>query len=64
MEPRLIKSWGLSALSFYLSANNLFCLTSYSGADPEVSYGGYGVVYDTARTPIAKSFTLGITVQF
>lgn len=64
LDPKLIKSWGLSQLSFYLSANNLFCLTGYSGADPEVGYGGYGVVSDNARTPNARSFTLGITVQF
>jgi len=48
----------------YLSANNLFCLTKYSGADPEVSYGSYGIVYDTAKTPRSRSFTVGITIQF
>lgn len=63
-DPKLIKSWGLSALSLYLSANNLFCLTSYSGADPEVGYGGLGVTSDNAQTPNARSFTLGVTVQF
>ena len=63
-DPKLIKSWGLSSLSVYLSANNLFCLTGYSGADPEVGYGGYGVVTDNAKTPPARSYTLGITVQF
>lgn len=64
LEPKLIKSLGLSNLSFYLSANNLFCITGYSGADPEVGYGGYGVSSDNARTPNARSATLGITVQF
>jgi len=64
LDPKMIKSLGLSQLSFYLSANNLFCLTGYSGADPEVGYGGYGVVSDNARTPNARSVTLGITVQF
>ncbi len=63
-DPKLIKNWGLSSLSLYLSANNLFCLTGYSGADPEVGYGGYGVTTDNARTPNARSYTLGITVQF
>ena len=63
-DPKLIKNWGLSQLSLYLSANNLFCLTKYSGADPEVGYGGYGVTTDNARTPNARSFTLGVTVQF
>ncbi|MBQ7513802.1 MAG: SusC/RagA family TonB-linked outer membrane protein [Prevotella sp.] len=63
-DQKLIKNWGLSSLSLYLSANNLFCLTGYSGADPEVGYGGYGVTTDNARTPNARSYTLGITVQF
>jgi len=39
-------------------------LTKYSGSDPEVGYGGYGVSEDKAQTPRAKSATLGITVQF
>ena len=63
-DPKLIKRWGLSQLSFYLSANNLFCLTKYSGADPEVGYGSMGVVTDNAQTPRSKSFTAGLTVQF
>lgn len=59
-----VKKWGLTQLSFYLSANNLFVLTKYSGSDPEVGYGGYGVSSDNAQTPRAKSATLGVTVQF
>ena len=64
LDPKILKQYGLSQLSLYLSANNLFCWTAYSGADPEVDYGGSGVVTDNARTPVAKSYTLGITVQF
>ncbi len=61
---KMIKKWGLTQLSFYVSANNLFCLTKYSGADPEVGYGGYGVTRDNAQTPRSKSVTGGITIQF
>ena len=64
LPQKQLKKLGLSQLSFYLSANNLFCLTKYSGADPEVSYGGYGMVYDSAQTPRARSFTGGVTVSF
>ena len=63
-DPRVIKKIGLTQLNVYLSANNLFCLTKYSGADPEVGYGSMGVVTDEAKTPRAKSFTAGITVVF
>lgn len=61
---RLLKKMGLSQLSFYASANNLFCLTKYSGVDPEIAYGGFGVSTDTSTTPRSKSYTLGITVGF
>jgi TonB-linked SusC/RagA family outer membrane protein len=64
LDPKMIKKWGLSQLSLYISANNLFCLTKYSGADPEVGYGSMGVVTDGAQTPRAKSFTGGVTIQF
>ncbi|MBQ2495195.1 MAG: SusC/RagA family TonB-linked outer membrane protein [Prevotella sp.] len=64
LGPKILKKWGLTQLSFYISANNLFCLTKYSGADPEVGYGSMGIVYDGAKTPRAKSFTGGITIQF
>ena len=64
LDPKILKRLGLSQVSFYVSANNLFCLTKYSGADPEVGYGGYGVVTDNAKTPRSKSFTGGLTIQF
>ena len=64
MEPKLIKRIGLSRLSFYLSGENLFCLTKYSGVDPEVSYGSMGMVTDKATTPRAKSYTFGLTATF
>ena len=58
------KVLGLSGLNFYVSANNLFCLTKYSGVDPEIGYGSYGAATDGGQTPRAKSYTLGVTVNF
>ena len=58
------KVMGLRGLRFYMSANNLFCLTKYTGADPEIGYGSYGASVDTGQTPRAKSYTLGVTVDF
>jgi hypothetical protein len=63
-DPKVIKKWGLSKLSLYISANNLFCLTKYSGSDPEVGYGSFGISTDNSQTPRSKSFTGGITIQF
>ena len=58
------RTLGVSRLSFYASANNLFIITKYKGVDPEVSYGGYGAAVDGGQTPRAKSYTFGITVDF
>ena len=64
LSQKVLKKFGLSQLSLYVSANNLFCLTKYSGVDPEVGYGGYGVSEDNGQTPRAKSFTAGVTIAF
>ena len=63
-DPKLLKRFGVSQLSVNISASNLFCLTKYSGADPEVGYGSLGLVKDNAQTPRAKSFTGGVIIQF
>ena len=64
-DPKVIKKvLGLNRVSCYASANNLFVLTKYLGVDPEVGYGGYGAAVDNGQTPRAKSYTLGITVDF
>ena len=63
-DPKVLKRLGLTQLSLYVSGNNLFCITKYSGADPEVGYGNFGLVTDNAQTPRSKSFTFGATIQF
>ena len=59
-----LKSLGIRSLRLSASANNLFCLTKYTGVDPEVSYGARGVCYDNQRTPKPKSFTISLNVGF
>ncbi|MGM9707990.1 MAG: SusC/RagA family TonB-linked outer membrane protein [Prevotella sp.] len=64
-DPKAVKkAIGLNGLRFYASANNLFCLTKYTGVDPEIGYGSYGAATDTGQTPRSKSYTFGITVDF
>ena len=55
---------GLNKINFYLSANNPFVLTKYTGVDPDISAGGYDPAIDWAQTPRSRSYTLGITVDF
>ncbi|MOA48754.1 TonB dependent receptor [compost metagenome] len=53
----------LSSLRVYISANNLFTITKYSGYDPEVnSYGNSNtqIGIDNLVYPAAKSFIAGI----
>lgn len=63
-DNKLLRPLGISQLKVFITAQNLFCLTRYSGADPEVGYGSYGVVYDWAKTPRAKSFSAGASIMF
>lgn len=59
-----VQKLGLNSLQLYGSMNNLCCWTKYSGVDPEVSTGGWGVATDNSQTPRSKSFTLSVNVGF
>ncbi|PCE64457.1 TonB-dependent receptor [Sediminicola luteus] len=55
----------LSGLRMYVTGQNLFVITDYSGYDPEVNTAGnnvYGVDY--AAYPKARTFLLGLNVSF
>ncbi|WP_300600918.1 TonB-dependent receptor [Niabella sp.] len=57
---------GLSNMRVYVSANNLFTITKYSGYDPEVnSFGNSNtqIGIDNLVYPSAKSFIAGIQVN-
>lgn len=64
VPEKTLKQWGLSRLSFYLTFNNLFVITKYSGADPEVNQSGYTAATDNSRTPRSKSVTFGASISF
>lgn len=64
INPQRLKDWGLSKLSFYLTLNNLFVITKYSGADPDINQGGWSPATDSSKTPRSKSFTLGASISF
>ncbi|MBZ4656868.1 MAG: SusC/RagA family TonB-linked outer membrane protein [Methermicoccus sp.] len=50
----------LSKARLYLSAQNLFTLTHYSGFDPEVGAGGV----DLGTYPVTRTVSLGLNIQF
>ncbi len=63
-NKNLIKKIGLNTASVYLTINNLFCLTKYSGVDPEISIGNFGLVTDKSSTPRSKDWMLGLSLGF
>jgi len=64
VDPKVVKNLGVSGINMSVSMNNVFKLTKYSGADPEVGYGSYGLVTDSSQTPKSKQVTASLTVQF
>jgi hypothetical protein len=64
INKKQLKALGLNRISLYISANNPFVLTRYSGVDPDVSNSGYDPAIDNSQTPRSRSCTLGITVDF
>jgi hypothetical protein len=49
----------------YVSGQNLFCITGYSGLDPEVSVSARAPGYDDRdKYPTVRSFTFGVNINF
>jgi len=58
----LLKKFSVEKVNLYLTFNNLLVLTKYTGVDPEVGYGSFGVSMDSGQTPRSKDLTLGLTI--
>ena len=56
----------ISRLRVYASAQNLFCLTNYSGYDPEVNMKNSPLMqsFDWGAYPKSRAFILGIEINF
>ena len=65
LPKNLIKKVGLTKARFYVSASNLFIITSYTGYDPEVDIQtGLTCGMDYNRYPRARSFVFGTNITF
>ena len=64
LPKKTIKKLGLNSLSAYVTLNNLFCWTKYTGIDPEVASGTYTPASDGATTPRSKSVTASLNFGF
>jgi hypothetical protein len=63
----------MSKARFYVSAQNLFTISSYSGYDPDLGSANINgataqspltIGVDFGRYPVARMFTFGISTQF
>ncbi len=64
LKSAFLKDMHINKMNFYMSANNPFVFTKYTGVDPDISSAGYGPATDRYQTPRAKYFTFGMTVDF
>lgn len=66
---RLFKNIPVSQLKLYVSAQNLFTITGYSGMDPEVGYGAgssysYAQGIDLGFYPSSRVYMIGTSIKF
>ena len=67
LPQTLTKRAGISSLRFYVTGYNLFCLTSYSGYDPEVSTmrrSNLTPNVDYSAYPKSRQFVVGLNLNF
>jgi hypothetical protein len=59
------KTHSKTAFRIYLTGQNLFTITSYTGLDPEVDTSGIWPGGDAATYyPTTRSFILGVNIKF
>jgi TonB-linked SusC/RagA family outer membrane protein len=60
-----VKNNYISSLRFYVTGNNLFVITKYSGIDPEINQGGVGLGVDGNNFyPKTRTVMVGVNVGF
>ena len=62
LPSRIFNKAGISRFRVYVTAENLFTLTNYSGYDPEVGGGVFGI--DKGQYPQARSVLGGVQITF
>lgn len=63
LPKEITENFGASKVRIYLTGENIFTFTKYTGYDPEIAGGNsYGI--DRAYYPQARTFLLGANIQF
>ncbi|WEK20150.1 MAG: SusC/RagA family TonB-linked outer membrane protein [Candidatus Pedobacter colombiensis] len=68
VTQRILKRFNMKSASIYLTGQNLYTWTKYTGQDPDHSSSGssnpFSYATDGSLTPPSKTFTLGAAVGF
>ena len=64
IPKKKLEKYGIQGLNFYMTIDNVMVLTKYSGVDPEVGYGSFGISRDESQTPRSKNVNLSVSVTF
>ena len=67
LKENLLNKLGISHVRFYLSGQNLYTFTKYTGYDPEIGSNGQNVLQtgaDFGRYPLARMFSVGVNCKF
>ena len=62
LPNRLFRGAGISRFRVYVTGENLLTLTNYTGYDPEVGGGVFGI--DKGQYPQARSILGGLQITF
>ena len=63
LHERIAQKLGLSGARLFITGENLFMLTNYSGLDPEIVNPTSGLDY-LSGYPLPRKLTIGLTVNF
>jgi hypothetical protein len=67
LPASLLSRYSISRVRIYLSAQNLFTITNYTGLDPEIGLQGGNATQngvDNGTYPSSKYYTFGLNVTF
>lgn len=67
VPKKIVKSINIQSLRFYFTASNLFCITGYSGMDPEVDCCRGALIcpgVDSSAYPRSRQYIFGLNLTF
>jgi TonB-linked outer membrane protein, SusC/RagA family len=67
LDKKFLKHTFINDCNFWITMQNLYVWTKYTGMDPEVSIGGsdpFKLGYDNSVTPRSKEVSLGVNLSF